>query len=208
MKMKKSAKFAIPTRFPPFDDGSDVFNEEEKEAADILLELPFLIAKLEAPSRWGTKRMRSALDSPPSRPPPRRTERWPKFVVGTSSPATPLSFSVSESDDSHKKVSKTTRERGQTQNLSLEIGKANARPGQIPSLVHQQAFIMNRTMIGGYRLVVPQSANESLVKESTQRFYLTRVVMIPGIRAKAAEARKQRLMGIKGLKRYFKPIAI
>ncbi|XP_059636398.1 uncharacterized protein LOC132278587 [Cornus florida] len=103
---------AFPTLSPPFgEDESDEisFNEVEMEVADILLDLPILIAKMEARFRWGTKRRRSVLDSPPSPslPPP---QRRPKFVVDTSSPATPLSFLSSESDErpqhSNKKVSK------------------------------------------------------------------------------------------------------
>ncbi|XP_059637406.1 uncharacterized protein LOC132279443 [Cornus florida] len=260
--------FAIPTRSPPPCDedesDGDVFNEVEMEVADILLELPFLIAKLEAPLQWGTKRRRSALDSPPS-PPPRRTERGPKFVFESSSPAMPLSFPRSESDErpqhSHKKPSnKRSREelleiinestqrkqcltesvekvkrhyeellatnlalkqhlnfwRGRSQTQNLEIGQANLHG---PYMVHQHRFILNQTMYGSSRLVVPHgapnhngsnnnivSANDSLVMESPQPFDLTTMVVMMGNRTKAAEARKHRMTKMKHYFRIMKPM--
>ncbi|XP_059633840.1 uncharacterized protein LOC132276436 [Cornus florida] len=173
-------------------------SSDEEVVANILLDLPILI---EARLRWGNQKRRSA----PALPPPRRTERGPKFMVESSSPATPLSFPPSESDErpqQHKKPSDKRRERGQIHNIGLEIEKAQERPGQIPCLVHQQALIVNQTqtMFGGYRLVVP---HESSAFDPT-----TRVVMLAHIRAKAAEARKHRMVGIKEMKRYMKPIAI
>ncbi|XP_059636342.1 uncharacterized protein LOC132278546 [Cornus florida] len=248
---------AIPTLSPPYDEDEVLFNEVEMEVADILLDFPILIAKLEARMRWGTKRRRSVLDSPPSPSlprPPQRTERGPKFVVETSSTATFLHGESGERPQhSHKNVSKKRsreellgiinestqrkqcltesvekvkrhyeellatnltlkqqlnfwRERGQPQNLELEIGH-----GQIP---YQQSFIVNRTMYGGPRLVVPHvipnnnnnvSANDSLVPQPFD--LMTRFVMM-GNRAKAAEARKHRMIRMRGMKLCFKKFVI
>ncbi|KAL7261765.1 hypothetical protein ACSBR1_000221 [Camellia fascicularis] len=103
-----------------------LFGEDEKEVAEILLNLPNLIFKSESRLRfasgWGVKRRRSAIDSNPPPLPRLRpssphlhretdTERRPKKIkTEASSPSTPLSFSPSESDDksnhSRKKLSK------------------------------------------------------------------------------------------------------
>ncbi|KAA8528752.1 hypothetical protein F0562_036107 [Nyssa sinensis] len=124
--------YSLPTDFREFD-------EDDIEVADILLNLPYLISESESRRRfqitWGSKGRRSALygnQSPLLRLPLRPssspflqrtcqveietdTERIPKVKVESTSPATPLSFSPSESDDkpkhSHNKSSKKrTRE--------------------------------------------------------------------------------------------------
>ncbi|XP_061373301.1 uncharacterized protein LOC133315652 [Gastrolobium bilobum] len=78
---------------------SSMLTPREIEVLEILAELPTLILKSESsrgfPFTWGRKRRRSAIRvaPSPSSPPPLKAE--------ASSPATPLSFSPSESEDKH-----------------------------------------------------------------------------------------------------------
>lgn len=96
---------------------SNPITDEEREVSELLLNLPNLIKKSESCFRipvWGVKGRRSAINLAPSPPHYRRPEKKPKIAAGDSSPATPLSFSPSESDDktqqSLKIVPKKTRE--------------------------------------------------------------------------------------------------
>ncbi|OIW03542.1 hypothetical protein TanjilG_30962 [Lupinus angustifolius] len=99
---------------------NNMFSEEEREVAELLVELPRLILDLEAPLlsllpfTWGCKRIRSAIqDYTPTKcaavvadaPPPLHhggvTVAPP--CEAASSPATPLSLSLTESSDKGKK---------------------------------------------------------------------------------------------------------
>ncbi|KAG5543016.1 hypothetical protein RHGRI_015938 [Rhododendron griersonianum] len=97
---------------------STLFTGYEIEIADVLLHLPNLIYEPKSPYRfsvnWMSKRRRSAINSSPYQSPSVQVKREtdegrPRIKAEASSPATPLSFSPSESDgkskDSIKKVS-------------------------------------------------------------------------------------------------------
>ncbi|XP_057435065.1 uncharacterized protein LOC130727827 isoform X2 [Lotus japonicus] len=80
----------------------------EKEVAEILVDLPALIFKFDRargfPFTWGCKKRRSAINVSPY-PSPRHHHHHPPppppLKAEVSSPATPLSFSPSESDDNN-----------------------------------------------------------------------------------------------------------
>lgn len=89
-------------------DFSKLMDETEFKVAEILLQLPQLLSKSESLHRfsftsWGRKRRRSSKAQTPSLPPVAvgsisEIEKKPKAL----SPATPLLFSPSESDDKSK----------------------------------------------------------------------------------------------------------
>lgn len=112
--------------FSQFHNLNITTDESELEAAVILLELPYLIAESESPSRhefsfkWGATRKRSSLipslQSQPSvpiavvgrtpTPTPSACETEKEKRPKALSPATPLLFSPSESDEKTKRHSK------------------------------------------------------------------------------------------------------
>ncbi|KAH7849034.1 hypothetical protein Vadar_012027 [Vaccinium darrowii] len=120
--MEQSTSLSSNTHTTP-TSLSTSFTDYEIEIADILLNFPNLIIQSESRYRfsvkWGFKRRRSAIKFNPSQLPSvqieKERETRPKVKAEASSPATPLSFSPSESDgkskDSIKKASKKrTRE--------------------------------------------------------------------------------------------------
>ncbi|CAK9178416.1 unnamed protein product [Ilex paraguariensis] len=130
---------------------SSSFSEYEIEVADIILNLPSLIAESESRNRqrftWGTTRKRSVIDSgtasgtSPSRirsspsPSLQRTslvqnelERGPEVKVESTSPVTPLSFSPSESDEKSKKAPrKNSKKRSREEWLEIIDGLTQRR---------------------------------------------------------------------------------
>ncbi|XP_052202755.1 uncharacterized protein LOC127808309 isoform X2 [Diospyros lotus] len=148
MAAKKTMKQSTSTFSPA---SSTSFVDEELEVCHILLSLPNLIRQFDrSPFTWGATRRRSAVDSkssaswPPPLPRPchgeteteTETEARPQAKVEAMSPATPLSFSPSESDEKSKpplkKISKKrTREEwleiidGLTQRRELLRGELN-----------------------------------------------------------------------------------
>ncbi|GAB4839130.1 hypothetical protein Ancab_028658 [Ancistrocladus abbreviatus] len=105
------------------DSLSPFFTDNEFEVADILVDLKYLFLKYvpscQLPFNWGTKRKRSAIDSPlsishllPPPPPPPPSSTTPNGDA--TSPSTPLSFSPSEPDcksspSEKKKVTRRTK---------------------------------------------------------------------------------------------------
>lgn len=95
------------------------YNDDEIEVAGILTELAHLVMQRNVDSgarfAWGSKKKRSAANQknqpspasavvppPPEPPSSPESERRPSKADATSSPATPLSFSPSESDEKRK----------------------------------------------------------------------------------------------------------
>lgn len=127
-----------------------LFNEDEFEVAEILLRLPQLIFKSESrlrffSSTWGSKKRRSAINlTPPPSPPtttlpppnttttslPPPTTSLPSFVIvkaEAASPATPLLFSPSESDDKSKRSSRKLAKKRKREELLEMISELTQR---------------------------------------------------------------------------------
>lgn len=98
----------------------NTYNEDEIQVANILLDLPNLFTQKQFPSQfsysftWGTKKRRSnrgATDFSSSLQGSSNEIETTKIKAEVTSPATPLSFSPSESDDKSKHSSRKISKR-------------------------------------------------------------------------------------------------
>ena len=110
----------------PCDSLESFFDDNELEVSEILIQIPLIIFQAENRNRllvpWGVRKRRSAIDPdlyPPSVPSsssphlpgtcvgPTCDDDDPQAKVEPSSPATPLSFSPSETDGKSKRSKKS-----------------------------------------------------------------------------------------------------
>ncbi|KAL6316525.1 hypothetical protein AAG906_018228 [Vitis piasezkii] len=120
----------------PCDSLVSLFDDDELEVSKILFDIPRIIFQSENRNRllvaWGVRKRRSAIDPdlyPPSVPSsssphlpgscvgPTCDDDDPQAKVEPSSPATPLSFSPSESDGKSKRSKKSVSSKKKKENL-------------------------------------------------------------------------------------------
>uniref|UniRef100_F6GZU3 Uncharacterized protein n=1 Tax=Vitis vinifera TaxID=29760 RepID=F6GZU3_VITVI len=175
----------------PCDSLVSLFDDDELEVSKILFDIPRIIFQSENRNRllvaWGVRKRRSAIDPdlyPPSVPSsssphlprtcvgPTCDDDDPPAKVEPSSPATPLSFSPSESDGKSKRSKKSVSSKKKKENLFK----------MVEDLTHQKESLKTETL--GPELVASLDLNLSIAlnADTTQLN-----------RAAAAQARKKRL---------------
>eukprot|EP00261_Vitis_vinifera_P030043 XP_010664818.1 PREDICTED: uncharacterized protein LOC104882579 isoform X2 [Vitis vinifera] len=135
----------------PCDSRESFFDDNELEVSEILIQIPLIIFQAENRNRlvvpWGVRKRRSAIDPdlyPPSVPSsssphlpgtcvgPTCDDDDPQAKVEPSSPATPLSFSPSETDGKSKRSKKSVSSKKKKENL-LKM---------VEDLTHQKESLM------------------------------------------------------------------
>ncbi|RVW42571.1 hypothetical protein CK203_085384 [Vitis vinifera] len=135
----------------PCDSLESFFDDNELEVSEILIQIPLIIFQAENRNRllvpWGVRKRRSAIDPdlyPPSVPSsssphlpgtcvgPTCDDDDPQAKVEPSSPATPLSFSPSETDGKSKRSKKSVSSKKKKENL-LKM---------VEDLTHQKESLM------------------------------------------------------------------
>ncbi|KAL6316502.1 hypothetical protein AAG906_018205 [Vitis piasezkii] len=181
----------------PCDSLVSLFDDDELEVSKILFEIPRIIFQSENRNRllvaWGVRKRRSAIDPdlyPPSVPSsssphlpgscvgPTCDDDDPPAKVEPSSPATPLSFSPSESDGKSKRSKKSVSSKKKKEILLKMIKDLTHQKEFLKTVTHQKKETL------GPELVAPLDLNLSIAlnADTTQLK-----------RAAAAQARKKRL---------------
>uniref|UniRef100_F6H082 Uncharacterized protein n=1 Tax=Vitis vinifera TaxID=29760 RepID=F6H082_VITVI len=140
----------------PCDSLESFFDDNELEVSEILIQIPLIIFQAENRNRllvpWGVRKRRSAIDPelyPPSVPSsssphlpgtcvgPTCDDDDPQAKVEPSSPATPLSFSPSETDGKSKRSKKSVSSKKKKENL-LKM---------VEDLTHQKESLMTVSLL-------------------------------------------------------------
>ncbi|KAL5985992.1 hypothetical protein ACLOJK_027982 [Asimina triloba] len=144
--------------------------EDERRVADILLRLPKLMEPFRSLSaiRWGRKRRRSSLPTAPS---PSCSSERPLLKAEAASPATPLSFSPSDTDDySGPKISRKRDFRKKSHaELKEEIARLSAERIQLENEYSKRSEHRNELQALNLRLISQLKGSQSQL--SLQAFY-------------------------------------
>ncbi|KAF5747179.1 hypothetical protein HS088_TW06G01360 [Tripterygium wilfordii] len=111
------------------------FDEDERDVIGILLELPELIAKSENSPDWGFQRRRIAVPNGSTRPMVVEPQEPNVKAIQATTPVTPLSLSLSESDGNHECSKRSSSHNKKLRHYQPSMVDQTAH-GQSPPVFH------------------------------------------------------------------------